>query len=248
MRTETLRYDYTLADLHAIARLAVHVAGQFASDWRERYDTAFSAIAEHLYASVHYYPTRPDLVRAGQLAIYAAINGDRRERGFYKHKTIGGQAGPASSLAYLRYWEWACRNTPSHEPRIVERAAVDQIWPTLTADQRACLTALAVHDDYQVAADALGLTYGNFKSQVATGRRRFLALWHEGEQPSRVWGVDRRVGSRAAGLSDTCGAGHPWTSENTRMAIGRSVAHAKRRCCRACERERGRARYAKAVS
>jgi hypothetical protein len=51
-----LRHGYTLADLHGLARLAVHTAGTMASNWHDRYDTAWSAIAEHLYAAEHWPP------------------------------------------------------------------------------------------------------------------------------------------------------------------------------------------------
>jgi hypothetical protein len=84
-----LRFGYTLADLNGLARLAVHTAGAMAGDWHDRYDTAWSAIAEHLYAAPH-WPPRHDLVRAGQLAIYAVVDGDRQAYGYYRRKTDGG--------------------------------------------------------------------------------------------------------------------------------------------------------------
>jgi hypothetical protein len=76
-----LRHGYTLADLHALTRLAVHTAGSMATNWHERYDTAWSAIAEHLYATEH-WPPQHDLVRAGQLAIYAVVDDDRQAYGY----------------------------------------------------------------------------------------------------------------------------------------------------------------------
>ena len=36
---------------------------------------------------------------------------------------------------------------------------------------------------------AVSQTPVGFKSQICKGRARFLALWHEGEQPSRPWGA-----------------------------------------------------------
>ena len=48
--------------------------------------------------------------------------------------------------------------------------------------------------DYDQAAQLFGSVTG-LKSQLMHGRRRFRALWHEGEAPSAHWGCDRRAGS-----------------------------------------------------
>ena len=192
-----LRHGYTLADLHRLARLAVHTAGTMAGDWHERYDLAHGAIAEALYAAPH-WPQRHTLVRAGQLAIYAAVDEHRQAYGYYRRKTDGGVHGIGSSPAWRAYW-WdllSLTAVQSPETRVVERTALTQILPTLTPTQRDAITALAVYDDYQTAANALGMSYATFKSHVARGRNRFLAGWHEGEKPSRTWGTDRRVNNQ----------------------------------------------------
>lgn len=196
---DALRHGYTLVDLHQLARLAVHTAGKLATDWQERYDTAWSAIAEHLYAAPH-WPQRHDLVRAGQLAVYAAIDDDRQAYGYYRRKTDGAQHGAFSSPAFRTYWWDLCGAMPARSPEgpIVERHTVAAILPLLSAGQREALMALAAHEDYRAAADALGMTYVTYKSQVARARNRFLAYWHEGEAPSKVWGCDRRAGRTAA--------------------------------------------------
>lgn len=195
-----LRHGYTLTDLHQLARLAVHTAGSMASNWHDRYDTAWSAIAELLYSADH-WPPRHSLVRAGQLAIYAAVDEERQTHGYYRRKTDGRLHGAASSPAFRMYWWDLCgaRPAPSPENRVVERWTLAQVLPSLTPAQREAITALAVHDDYRAAADALGMGYATFKSHIARGRNRFLAWWHEGETPSRVWGTDRRVGSYVVG-------------------------------------------------
>lgn len=204
-----LRHGYTLDDLHDIARLAVHVAGAAAGNWHERYDVAWSAIAEHLYAA-ETRPSQPDLVRAGRLALYAVIDDYRQAYGFYRRRTDGGQHGIGSSPAFQAYWWDLCGAGVARSPegRIVERTALSQIMPTLTPAQKQALLALAVHDDYQTAAAAIGVRYTSFKSTIALARRRFLAAWHEGEAPSKPWGCDRRVrndGTRSdrASLSGT---------------------------------------------
>lgn len=193
-----LAHGYTLADLHRLARLAVHTAGTMTSNWHDRYDTAWSAIAEHLYAADH-WPARGDLVRAGQLAIYAVVDDNRQAYGYYRRKSDGGAHGVASSPAFRTYWWDICGTTPSRSPEgpVVERMALAQILPLLTPTQRQVITALAVHDDYRAGAAALGMTYVTFRSHVSRARTRFLAWWHEHETPSRPWGCDRRVGSYA---------------------------------------------------
>jgi hypothetical protein len=199
-----LRHGYHLTDLHSIARLAVHTAGAMATSWHERYDVAYSAVAEHLY-SCEAWPPRSELVRAGQLGIYAVVDEDRQAHGYYKRKTIGAAAGPGSSPAFQTFWEAFGRSTGSCERGVVEEIALWQILPTLPPVLRAALMALAAHGNYQDAAAALGVEYSSFKSQIARARRRFLALWHEGEKPSRQWGCDRRAG-RVAGEERTGGA------------------------------------------
>ena len=192
-----LAHGYTLADLHGIARLAVHAAGRMAGDWHDRYDTAWSAVAEALYAAEHWPPAH-DLVHAGRVAIWAAVDEERRHAGYYRRKTIGSAAGAGSSPAFVTYWLEFARTASSPETRAVESIAVAQIWPTLTPGQRSALSALATFGDYQAAAVALGMTSIGFRSAVSKARQRFLAAWHEGEAPSRVWGCDRRAG-RVAG-------------------------------------------------
>jgi hypothetical protein len=172
-------------------------------EYVDRLDEAWSAIAEHLY-TVDEHPAKHDLVRVGQQAILDALAEHRHHHGFYRHKTDGAAHGAGSSPAFVKYWlEFAAWPTASCERRVVENYALLQILPMLSDVQHRVLVALAVHEDYQAASDAVGMTYDTFKSHVSKARRRFLALWHEGEQPSRPWGCDRRVGSRAVGRSET---------------------------------------------
>jgi hypothetical protein len=193
-----LRHGYTMADLHTLARLAVHTARASGGHWQDRYETAWSAIAEHVYATDD-WPERSHLVRVGQLAILAVVDAERQSYGFYRRKTDGAQHGAFSSPAFRAYWWDLCGASPARSPEgpIVDRTALAQILPMLTHRQRSAIIALAVHDDYLTAADALGMKYTTFRSHVADGRNRFLRWWHEGESPSRPWGTDRRVGSYA---------------------------------------------------
>jgi hypothetical protein len=191
-----LRHGYTIADLHTLTRLAVHTAlgGGSAVSWHDRYDTAWSAMAEYLY-TVTEHPQRRDLVRAGQLAILAHLDDHRQTYGYYRRKSDGDQHGAFSSPAFRAYWWDLCGATPARSPEnsIVERTALAQILPLLTSSQQHAILALAIHGDYQSAAASLGMAYQTFTSHIARGRTRFRAWWHEGEEPSKPWGCDRRV-------------------------------------------------------
>jgi hypothetical protein len=63
------------------------------------------------------------------------------------------------------------------------------------------LIALAAHGDYQHAATALDKPYATFVTQIHLARKQFLRLWHQGEQPSGVWGRDRRKRTKPPGAS-----------------------------------------------
>jgi hypothetical protein len=187
-----LPWGYSLRDLHGIARLAVHTVGPMGMDWHERYDIAYSAIAEHLCAS-ETAPPRHDLVRAGQLGIYAVVSDHYHHHGYYKAKTIGGAAGPGSSPAFARYWAGWCRTTSSCESAVVDRIALRQILDELTDRQVQALAALGALDDYRATAAALDIEMSTLKSLLARARGRFRELWHEGEKPSGRYRLDKRV-------------------------------------------------------
>lgn len=179
-----LRHGYTMADLDRLSRAAVtrSATAGFASsgDQDDRYATAWDAIAHRLYTAEE-TPTGYDLIGAGMRALSAESDDYRRHHG-YRDNT----------RAFGVFWLDIGGPTGSPEAGIVERAALAQIWPRLPAYQRTALTALATFDDYRLAAEALGKDYKSFATVVSQARRTFLALWHEGEEPSRPWGNDRR--------------------------------------------------------
>lgn len=182
----TLRHGYNLADLNRLTRRALWRSGLFL-DFQTRYDLAWSAIAEYLYATVE--PPHPvELIRVGQSAITTHLRSHMHDHGVDHHDPDKGMP------RFAAYWEWAARNTPSPETWVVERTALWQIWPRLTPGHRRVLAALATHGTHQAAADALGMNRGSFNGAVSRARREFYGFWHEGEKPARVWGTDRRVG------------------------------------------------------
>jgi DNA-directed RNA polymerase specialized sigma24 family protein len=186
-------HGYTLDDLHHLSRYVVHSdRWHTAGDIEDRYDTAWHAIVEHLLTAPE-PPTRHDLFQAGLRGSDQAVRQRLQAHGYNHH-----QPGTGTRPRFEGYWTTTAAPIPSPEDRVVDRHALAQIWPRLTPRQQQALTALAATDDYQQAAALLGVTPGTFNVLVSKARRRFLALWHEGEQPSHIWGTDRRVGSRTA--------------------------------------------------
>lgn len=183
---------YTLNDLHRLACWSVNNAFSHAADYHDRHDAAWFAIVEHLYSSPD-APTERDLVHTGRTAVDDVTRDERRHHGTARYDSY---AGTESGPNFLRFWWWQTKPAQSCETRVVEQFTLAQIWPRLSATHREVLLALAVHDNYDLAAASLGKTYATFRVHVANARKQFLMLWHEGEAPSRVWGTDRRVARR----------------------------------------------------
>lgn len=212
-------HGYGLDDLH---QLALHVVRSDrwtrGTDTEDRYDAAWHAMVEHLL-TVEEAPSRRDLFLAGRAGCDRVARQDMQARGYNTS-----QYGTGSRPNFERYWLWESAPTHSPEGGIVDREALWQIWPKLTRRQQEALTALAATGDYRQAAAHLGVTQGTFHVLVSTARRRFLTWWHEGEAPSRIWGTDRRVGSRSAAAPPTSKR-RPATRAVTRRAAstGRPV-------------------------
>ncbi|MER7126673.1 hypothetical protein [Micrococcus luteus] len=184
LTTAEIRHGYTLDDLDHLTRTAIlrdcssgHWRG---SDIEDRYNIAWCAIAEHL-ATTTDAPSRHDLVRAGTAALHRSVDVIRRDYGQRDN-----------TRAFTVYWLDLAAPTSSPDRAVVERTALTQIWPHLTERHRQVLTALAAYDDHALAAESLGMQPKVFSMWLSRARRQFLDLWHEGEEPSRPWGNDRR--------------------------------------------------------
>lgn len=190
-----LWHGYSLADIDRLARTAAATARSgHILDPGDRYNTAWSAIAEHL-CTAEEPPTRRDLYDAGATAVNSAGRDHRHTWGMAR--TWGSPAGEMSN--YQRYWELARRSAPSPEDPVVDRTALRQIWPTLSTTHQQVLYALAVNDgDHQAAADDLNKSLATFRSHLKSARAAYRALWHEHETPSRMWGKSGQRGQRTA--------------------------------------------------
>lgn len=188
-RDDGLRWGYSLVDLQRVGRSAAATTRAMAGDYDDRYAEAFGAAAEALYAAEDWIPEHV-LFRAAQDALRDQSRKDRSYRGCaYRHGEGWGESGTGPRFA--TYWTDVHRPTGSPENGIVERLALEQILPTLTPRQREVIGALAAFDDHAAASSALG-DLSCFATHLSNARRRFLALWHEGEPPSKPWGTDRR--------------------------------------------------------
>lgn len=185
-----LAHGYTLGDIDAIAKSAANSAlGKYASDWVDIHEASWFGVVECLYTEER--PTRQALHRAGQAAVNNLAADQMHHRGYFKYKTIGRAAGMYSSPAFVQFW-----TNPRHGDvanAVVDRLAVYQILLLLSPGQQKVLTALAMHDDYRAAAASIGMSYATFKGQIKKARDRFFHWWHEGETPSRMWRIDKRV-------------------------------------------------------
>lgn len=190
-----LRHGYTLADVSGIAKQAVDRCLGAALGRVDRYELAWSAIVEHLYAADD-PPDRIDLIFAGQRAIWDELDERTRDAGYH-----GGRldSGAGTSPGWQRYWTMHAAIVQSHEDSVVERLALYQILPRIRPLHRSTIVALAAHGEYQAAADGLGMPKGRMIVYLAEGRKRFRYWWHQGETPSRHWGNDQRASGDGTG-------------------------------------------------
>lgn len=180
-------HGYTLCSLDRLSRIAARRTFGGHISYTDRYWLAYSAMSEHLLAAEG-PPTSRDLLARASRAIVDHQVDDAHHHGWSQKKKT-------TQVNYLRYWDWAAGVVRSHEPRIVERVALAQIWPRLREVDRQTLTALAATGDRQTAAQSLGITPAAFKRRLQNARKAFLRWWHEGEQPSHSpWRHDRRKG------------------------------------------------------
>lgn len=185
----TVAHGYTMRDLDAFARAVVMNNRTWwpAGDRDDLHAAAWHGIVEHL-CTTDEPPSRRDLLEAGRQALAQDVKATMRQHGARRDTSNNG-------ARYAMYWEWAGRAVPSAEAGIVERLALAQILAALTPRQREAFTALAATGDYPDAARMLDIEDQTFRSLIGRARGAFRGLWHEGEQPSRHWGCDRRAGT-----------------------------------------------------
>jgi hypothetical protein len=188
-----IRHGYSFKDIHKLAGYAAHRSyWQRVISAQDRYNLALSGIAEFLVVTDD-PPGQKDLVMAGIQAINRDVAAQLRQEGINHRKPIDGD-GP-NMAHFCTYWWSYIGHVGSHENSIVEVVAMFQILPQLRPANRDTILALATHGTYDKAAAALGIQHRHtFESRLSRARLEFLRLWHQGEQPTHVWGQDRHFG------------------------------------------------------
>jgi hypothetical protein len=172
---------YTFTQLRQIADRAARYCrwgDRFAAP--ERCEIAWAGLIDHL-TTCDTPPEPFELYKAAQGAIGRASNKELSEHGL----TSRGDAMPKFDIY------WAPRPAPAADTTVVDRIAMWQIWATLRPLHKLAFLALAAHNDYAQAAQAIGYPYNTFTALISQARVEFLARWHEGERPSRIWACDR---------------------------------------------------------
>jgi hypothetical protein len=231
-RTDGL-WGYSLADIDRLSYYAVrgHLQWWTAGDRADQKTAAWEGITDYLLTAWE-RPTENDLLSSGQHGIGAYVRGERRHHGApHNHDATGEKFGI--------YWAWAVRVSPSPEGGITDRLAVPAILATLPPRQGEVIDALAAYGDYETAAKAVGISYKTFHANLTLARRRFLALWFEGETPPEgTWRQDKRASMERLADEVMCG---------TQSGYNRHLKR-KEQPCRACHETNlavGRANYAK---
>lgn len=211
--TESLWHGYTPTDIDQLARKALAADRWRAGDTDERLAAIRFAIVEHL-CTTDTAPTRHDLVAIGLRASDTHVQHEMHHHG-WDRQHIG--AGRGAMPSFQRYW--TATPTPGPEKQVVEKLARTQIWAQLTPREQQAIVAMAETADYRLAGQALSLDANAFGNLLSAARRRFLACWHEGEEPSRLWRMTKRTSS----LDGMCrGVPRLRASQVERMRLRRS--------------------------
>jgi hypothetical protein len=175
-------HGFTVADAE---RIAGRAASEHPSDLlsrEERRDAGFHAIVEALLSS----PAQvPNLLRVASDAISRAVTDEKHHRGLSSR-----EAGTAPRFA--RFWYQP--HLP-FEDELIDALAVRQVLAGIRPSWRRDLEALAGHDSYAAAAQALATTPVTFRSRISKARAAAGELWFAPDMAPGMWGSDRRGGT-----------------------------------------------------
>lgn len=172
----SIAWGYNLADLERLARISVSRSRSRAGNAQDRYEAAWSAIAEALCTASN-APNPTDLIAAGT---DAAIEQAHKSMVFDGASREGGRR-----QRYVQYWAVPVGASAPVEERIVESMALWSILPLLSPRQWAAVKALAATEDYDLAAASLGYGRKSYSAVISRARSRFLSWWLEGETPPK---------------------------------------------------------------
>lgn len=207
-QTATLAWDYTMADIEAIAHTAIRrYPRSLIIDYDERYAIAWHGAVEGLYRAEE-PPRGGHLVYCAVGALMEAVKEERRFQGHSRNE-VRDAVGPAPRegadrnhrAGFATYWRPAAERGDGFSDQLVENMALPAVLGVLTPGQYQALAAYAAHDcDLEAAAASLGISYVACRNHVQRARARIKAAWFGDETP-----VDNR---RAQ--ADNCPSGHPW--------------------------------------
>lgn len=192
-------HGWTLEDIDVLARMCLlRTFGVVRGTTADRYSAAWHAIAAAI-CEAGATPDRTDLLRIGADAARDEWRGLLRHHGRDTDKGVGVRP------SFVRYWTRPASGDPAGG--VVDRVALRQIWPLLSAADRVVLTAEAIaFGDQVAAAAALGITKANYQYRLSRARGAFLARWHDGERPSRIWRPSPRPRTSTAPCGTPAGA------------------------------------------
>lgn len=208
--TATLVHGFTMADVDRASGIAANLHRTSYWSYDDRYETAWMAIVEHLYANAE-LPDR-DLVRVGNAAISKARNDELRHHGVDRY------GEPAAKAE--RYWRAVAGEEPFAD-RVTERVALRQALATLTADEYEALVALASLGDQASAYNYLGVSRAQFQRRLRSARQKVNIVWVAPETPRDL--------SENKG-DGCCKYGHPLEGDNL------YISSEGRQRCRTCRR------------
>lgn len=213
-------WGYSMADLERLARAAVKRSPcAYRLDTEERYQTAWHGVIVALYGAAS-WPHHSDLIMGGLEALSRDSAGIRRNRGL----TDQGKEAPN----FAKYWRTVVDRSDGFTDQLVESMALPAVLGTLTSRQYHAIVALAAHDNnFQAAAESIGISVVALRERVRHARKRILVAWYGEETPP--------IRTKA----DTCRSGHSRADHGIRQANG---AWTCQRCRRIAERRRRRAK------
>jgi hypothetical protein len=175
---------FTFAELRRIAeRATIYCRWGDRFGFPERFEIAWAGIIDYL-TDCDSPPEPFEVYKAAQRAIGHASEKELAEHGM-RHGPDGIHATPRFEVY------WTPKPAPAADATVVDRIALWQIWATLRPLHKMAFLALAAHNDYTKAAQAVGYPYSTFTALICQARAEFLALWHEGQAPSHIWATDR---------------------------------------------------------
>lgn len=197
-------HDWTLPEIHALARSAALSNRWLVSDFAVRYEAAWDGIVDELLAATA-RPSWHDLAAAGKGAVSRTLLKDFCHTHGVADRDL--TAGMGSAPRFAAYWFE--RDGDGFAERVTERIALRQVMAAVGPRHARFLQALAAAPDMRSAAEALGIPRGSLSLYVSQARDAFEALWYSPEAPPRGKRGQSRYAPSAANQARLAPCGTP---------------------------------------